>query len=1502
MAAGTPTIRLDPHPGRPVYLQIAHALMAEIHRGRFQPGDALPGYRTLAAELGVSRNTVLTAYRELAAEGWILAAQGEGSTVAPAPPTRLPGPATPEPAAAPRPTAGFDLRPGTTPGPADAARSLLRVATGNPDPRLLPGAALARAYRRALTVNPRGTLAVDDPQGHPALREALAAHLRAGRGVAAAPGQLVVTRGGQLPLALVAQALLAPGEAVAVEALGPRDAWDAIARAGARCLAVPVDGDGLDLDALERLAQGERLRAVLVSPVRQYPTTATLAPARRARLLSLAARLRIAVLETDHDAEFQYDGGAPLPLAAEDRAGVVILVGSLSKIFSPGLRLGYVLAPAALVPELRAARDVLDRHGDPVLERAMAELLEEGEIARHLNRMHPIYRHRRDALSTALARHAGHALAFAPPTGGLALWARVREGVDVDAWTRRALERGVSFHAGRQFAFDGRPVQALRIGFSGHAEEELAEVARRMGGDRPGGRVMQLEPLDRRLELRGLLGAGGMGQVHRAFDTVLERAVAVKFLRGDDPRETERLVLEARLQARVEHENVVRVLAVGTHGGRPCIVLQLVEGRTLADLAPALTLAEKVELVRQAALGVDAAHRQGLVHRDVKPGNVLVEDGPGPRSARLGDFGLARGEEGGLTRTGLLAGTLPFMAPEQLSGAGVVDFRADVYGLGATLYALLAGHPPFGEPPGGAAPDAASLLRRVLDDHPPPLGPGVPRELARIAAHALEKEASARYGSALALAEDLARFQRGEPILARPPSRLERAIKWARRNPAAARALLAALVAVLAGAGWAALVQRRAGLEALEAARLGAEAQRMENALRLAHLQPAHRLAPTYAAIARAVEALRAVRGGVGAAPRAFAVGRGLQLLRREEEARAALEEGWALGYRPPEAALALGVLDAERYARELAQLPRIDDAARKAALVAGLRARFGEPALARLRLVPAATAGDRALLDARIALVERRWAEAAARARLAAGAGADPLDAGLLEGEALLGQGQEAFERRDIPGSLAAMEAATSPLRRAAGIGRSAPRPRLLLARALQGVDTAREELESGVKSRFEEALAVAQEALALDPDDPELLLARSEIQADVGRVARRVGRDPGPPLADAVRMADAATRAAPGSRRAWDRLAWACSNYARELRDVGYQVDWALDKGIAAARRGQALEPGSSVPPSLLSQLHADRAEAAAVRRQDGRADVEAALAAARRVVEIGDRPVVSRVLLAQALRQDATARAARGEPSSAPFEEAGRIMAEALAISKGQTDLAAHGVYLVSLWAEVELLEGRPPRRPVEVGGAWISALQARAERDDVAAGQLGELDVILAGGAVLEGRDPSPELARAVPRLDRTIRAGIFPAIHARRGEAELVRAAWLDRRGQDLRPALAEALRQAGLMKAVEPASPDGWRLETEALLAAPSPTPAELRRARASIERALQLTPADPRLHALDGLVLLASGDRAGAGAALARAAAGNGRLARVAELRERLSAPPAPPAPSPSR
>jgi len=543
---------------------------------------------------------------------------------------------------------------------------------------------------------------------------------------------------------------------------------------------------------------------------------------------------------------------------------------------------------------------------------------------------------------------------------------------------------------------------------------------------------LSLHPLDDRIELRGRTGSGAMGEVYRAWDDQLERAVAVKFQLVADEREAERLLLEARLQARVEHPNVIKVHEVGTLDGRVCIVFQLVDGPTLGELAPRLTPSERVELLRQAALGLHAAHLQGLVHRDVKPGNVLVEEGPeGARRALLGDFGLARAEEGGLSRTGVPAGTLEYMSPEQLLGSGPVDYRSDVYTLGASLYALLAGRPPFrtGDGP-GSGEDSPGLFRRVLEEAPEPLhraAPGTPRELGLVAARAMEKSPADRYPSAEAFADELGRFLRGEPVRARPPSLTDRAVKWARRNRLAARSLAAAFAAVLAGAGLAAWSSRRASLEALEAARLGAVAASMESRLRMEYLSEPHDLRPTLAGIQAEVVRLRPLAGR-GSGPASYALGRALDLLDDLDGARAAYEQAEHAGFRTPESSVAMGLVLGRTYLRERS---RAKEALAPAALqqrIAALREELLGPARRRLESGEP-TGWQRTLQGAQVALFEGDYP--AARARAAAVLVADPAryEALLAEGESWLREGRELTDDHKLPDATSALGRSRAPL-----------------------------------------------------------------------------------------------------------------------------------------------------------------------------------------------------------------------------------------------------------------------------------------------------------------------------------------------------------------------------------------------------------------------------------------------------------------------------------------
>jgi GntR family transcriptional regulator/MocR family aminotransferase len=457
----------------PVYRRIARVIAADIARGRLRPGELVSSTRVLAAQLGVNRNTVVAAFEVLRIEGWITGKSARGTFVADVlPSTRL--------ATAPLARGAFDLPP---PGPslAPLARTpgLLLLLGGVPDLRFVPHRELARALGQALRgARSRRLLDYADPQGNERLRVALGDLLARLRGMHAAPSAICVVRGSQQALYLAARALLAPGDAVAVEACGYPPTWHVLRLAGCEPVPIPVDAHGIDVDRLAAVCETRRVRAVIVTPHHHTPTTVTLSPARRSQLLALAARHRMMVIEDDYDFDFHYDGPPVLPLAAMDPAGVVVYVGTLSKCLAPGLRLGYLVGGPEVVSRVTAYRSWVDQQGDQVLEQAVAVLLEDGVVQRHTRRARRVYQARRDILCDALRRQLP-ALAFAVPAGGMAVWAHA-PGIDTDAWVQRALERGVAMQAGRRFQFDGSASEHVRIGFAACNDAELQEAVRRL--------------------------------------------------------------------------------------------------------------------------------------------------------------------------------------------------------------------------------------------------------------------------------------------------------------------------------------------------------------------------------------------------------------------------------------------------------------------------------------------------------------------------------------------------------------------------------------------------------------------------------------------------------------------------------------------------------------------------------------------------------------------------------------------------------------------------------------------------------------------------------------------------------------------------------------------------------------------------------------------------------------------------------------------------------------
>lgn len=487
MGRSAVVIELIEDPARPLFINLAGSVIREIERGRLKPGDRLPGTRALAGALGIHRNTVDAAYQELVLQGWLTAEASRGTFVA----RDLPDLGTQNWGARPAAARLASPLPQTRPAPPP-----MQFSDGAPDARLMPGLELARAFRRSLTGAELKSLpGYGDPRGAPSLRTALARYLSAERGLTIGADDILITRGSQMALFLAA-AVLNSGDAVAVEDPGYPLAWKAFRAAGARVVGAPVDAQGLDVERLEALlARDPTIRAVYVTPHHQFPTTVTLGAGRRLRLLELARRHGLILIEDDYDHEYRFEGRPILPLAAralnqggdQDR---IIHIGSVSKLLSPVVRIGYATGAPDLIQTMTARREAIDRQGDLPLERALARLIDDGDLGRHARKARKIYEQRRDLLCAEIAARLGDAVAFDRPAGGLALWLRVNPDIDAAAWAAEAERSGLILTHGRQLQLEPGPkgsitANAFRIGFASLDETELVRAVDRLKAAQP---------------------------------------------------------------------------------------------------------------------------------------------------------------------------------------------------------------------------------------------------------------------------------------------------------------------------------------------------------------------------------------------------------------------------------------------------------------------------------------------------------------------------------------------------------------------------------------------------------------------------------------------------------------------------------------------------------------------------------------------------------------------------------------------------------------------------------------------------------------------------------------------------------------------------------------------------------------------------------------------------------------------------------------------------------
>lgn len=510
-------LQLQPESHVPLYIQIRDQLRALVFSGTLRPGDRIPASRELATQLGVHRTTVANAYAELESEGLIHGHVGRGTFI-----TGTAAAAMAPRTAGPLPATDGGVRWESLFADERGEEALSRLLPRIPDDAISFVAATPSAEHFPLEevrTCAQAVLRRDGPRilqlgcsdGYEPLRGALLELFRS-EGIAVREEQILITDGCQQSLDLLCKAFLRPGDTVLMENPTYPGAIAIFASARVRTVAVPVNGAatgngakareaGLDLGALEAALVQNRVKLMLLTPDFQNPTGATMPLAARRKVLELAARHQVPVVEDHIYARLRFSG-SPIPsLKALDRAGTVIQIDSFSKVAFPGLRVGWCIAPESVIERLRLVKQTTDLHTDQLAQAVLAEFTRRGGFTKHLVRMRKVYAARLAALETALRRHMPEGVTWTRPEGGMCLWVNLPPGFDASELLIHVRERGVLFAPGRYFYFQSPVPNTLRLGFAAVEERKIVrgiailgevlrqEMRKRQRGARAGSRV-----------------------------------------------------------------------------------------------------------------------------------------------------------------------------------------------------------------------------------------------------------------------------------------------------------------------------------------------------------------------------------------------------------------------------------------------------------------------------------------------------------------------------------------------------------------------------------------------------------------------------------------------------------------------------------------------------------------------------------------------------------------------------------------------------------------------------------------------------------------------------------------------------------------------------------------------------------------------------------------------------------------------------------------------------
>ncbi len=481
-------IRVDKRAPEALYEQIAGAIRRAILDADLTPGTRLPATRTLAAQIGVHRNTVVAAYRRLEEEGLLRSSVGAGTFVC-GPPVGGPDAEIARPRSPHRPDEELPFSwqrllrrsPEIDPDPMELLRpSHLHMASAPillngavPDSRQFPMDEFAACVQEVLGEADPQVLEYGPPEGYEALRAWLGGWLQETGVGGVSNSRVFIVSGSQHGIDLIARLVIAPGDAVVVESPTYSGATVVLREAGARLIPVPVDADGLRLDHLETCLERERPKFLYIMPCYQNPTGVSLSSARRIELLRIARRARLAIVEDHYHSALHYSGAAPRPLLADEPRGQVIHLGTFSKILFPGLRLGWMVVPEELRRSVRRLRWATDLSSGMLAQRVMERFCRSGRLANHLERLRQINGERLRAMLQALDKHFPPEARWTRPSGGMTLWAELPGTIDTLELFRAAAARGVLFTPGRAFYANGGGQSAMRLTFIREGEGRI---------------------------------------------------------------------------------------------------------------------------------------------------------------------------------------------------------------------------------------------------------------------------------------------------------------------------------------------------------------------------------------------------------------------------------------------------------------------------------------------------------------------------------------------------------------------------------------------------------------------------------------------------------------------------------------------------------------------------------------------------------------------------------------------------------------------------------------------------------------------------------------------------------------------------------------------------------------------------------------------------------------------------------------------------------------------